>query len=134
VDDRIAFGFLSYSDPSSYGSDELNIIGSDGGGRVRLSFPSPSSRASFRAVAWSPDGTMLAVGCFAFTGNRQYLGITIVSPSGQVLYQLTDLATRANTQPTWSPLSGRVSAVQQASWGQIKGLFLAAPDTARGDQ
>ena len=86
--------------PSGQDADDLYFVTPDGTDLRRIA---PGSRGSERLVAWSPDGSLLAVTVFGGNAASGTFMTIIYDATGTEVHRLTGIPTSDNLAMTWSP-------------------------------
>jgi WD40 repeat protein len=95
-------------------SENLTYIGGDGniwqlrlpeGSAVHLTTDAHPGTVTYSGLAWSPDGTLLAVLRVAHSGQSTTSGLVVLRPNGQVVLQVPLPASPYGHPFAWSPNS-----------------------------
>jgi Tol biopolymer transport system component len=78
---KLAF-ITAVFDEGSGGDGTVNVVNSDGSGRIALPDPMDGALEDSRELAWSPDGAWLAFDGYLTAGNSSRGALQIVHPDG----------------------------------------------------
>ncbi|MFN2567722.1 MAG: TolB family protein, partial [Gemmatimonadaceae bacterium] len=114
--DGSRLAFVSESDPAG-----VYVSAADGSG-ARLVY----NRRAVEHIAWSPDGTRLALGVPRWASSTGHGEIVVVGADGTGEQTITETVAIDASYPSWSP-RGRI-AFTSAEFGFVSDIYTMAPD------